>query len=85
MDAFLDNFDSEWDQIVKESRRVRPGPPTGSVKMKALMLELNFPVQIASKDRGSGYNYGQKWTYLNGKHCQQDISCKIQRDEYSVS
>ena len=58
----VDDNDTEW---IRRSRR-------GSVKMKALMLEFNFPVQpngdCEENDRGSGYNYGQKWSYLNGKN-----------------
>ena len=69
MDVFLNNTDKEWERMVNRERAlVKSGPPKGSVRMKALMLELNFPIQIESRDRGSGYNYGKKWTYLNGKH-----------------
>ena len=72
MDAFLDNSESEWDwgRLVNRERglTVKTELPKGSVKMKALMLELNFPVQIGTKDRTKGYSYGQKWTYLNGKY-----------------
>ena len=57
-----DDNDTDW---IRRSRR-------GSVRMKALMLEINFPVQPSGDcevtDRGSGYNYGQKWSYLNGKN-----------------
>lgn len=53
--------------VNRERALVKSGPQKGSVRMKALMLELNFPVQIESRDRGSGYSYGKKWTYLNGK------------------
>ena len=41
---------------------------SSSVRLKALMLELSFPVHSGPGHRGSGYNYGQKWTYLNGKY-----------------
>ena len=70
MDVFLDNSDSEWDRIVNRERglTVKTELPKGSVRMKALMLELNFPVQIETKDPTTGYSYGQKWTYLNGKY-----------------
>ena len=72
MDLFLDNMEKEWERIVNRERAlVKSGPPKGSVRMKALMLELNFPVQVESRDRGSGYNYGKKWTYLNGKQYYQ--------------
>ena len=68
MDVFLDN--REWERLVSRERAlvVKTEMPRGSVRMKALMLEMNFPVQIESKDRGAGYSYGQKWTYLNGKY-----------------
>ena len=68
MDVFLSNNDKEWERIVNRERALlKSGMPKGSVRMKALMLELNFPVQIESRDQGSGYNYGKKWSYLNGK------------------
>ena len=68
MDVFLNNTDKEWERMVNRERAlVKSGPQKGSVRMKALMLELNFPVQIESRDRGAGYSYGKKWTYLNGK------------------
>ena len=67
MDVFLDN--REWERLVNRERAlvVKTELPKGSVRMKALMLELNFPVQIESRDQSSSYNYGKKWTYLNGK------------------
>ena len=58
-----ENDDVNGTEWIRRSRR-------GSVRMKALMLEVNFPVQSTAEyqdnDRGSGYNYGQKWSYLNG-------------------
>ena len=75
MDYLYNDSESEmeiyWDQ--QSSGRSSSG---GSVKMKALMLEVNFPIQANSdspllrnvEDRGTGYNYGQKWSYLNGNN-----------------
>ena len=68
MDVFLSNTDKEWERIVNRERALlKSGMPKGSVRMKALMLELNFPVQIERRGQSSSYTYGKKWTYLNGK------------------
>ena len=51
----------------------------GSVRMKALMFEVNLPIEVspysplAREDRGTGYNYGQKWSYLNGNNNYMDL------------
>ena len=66
--------DSEGHNIVSRQRAlvtsILPRVPrlSSSVRLKALMLELSFPVHSGPGHRGSGYNYGQKWTYLNGKY-----------------
>ena len=74
--------DSEGHNIVSRQRAlmtsILPRVPrlSSSVRLKALMLELSFPVHSGPGHRGSGYNYGQKWTYLNGKYQEYgDMLC----------
>ena len=50
-------------------------PMSSSVRMRALLLELSFPAARPGgqvEDRGSGYNYGRKWTYLQGEYQTSD-------------
>ena len=57
--------ESEIEYILNNKTRLLR---SGSVRMKALMFEINLPIQTpqmnCGEDKGSGYNFGQKWTYL---------------------
>ena len=56
-------------------------PMSCSVRMRALLLELSFPAARPGgqgEDRGTGYNYGRKWTYLQGEYqTNENFSRKI--------
>ena len=68
--------ESEMEMYLNNARKLDyEATMGGSVRMKALMFEVNLPIEVspyshlASEDKGTGYNYGQKWSYLNGNNC----------------
>ena len=70
--ATISDSESEMEWVL--GKRITPRPlRSDSVRMKALMFEINFPFQqnLVNNDRDYGnrsreYKYGQKFTYLRG-------------------